>query len=361
MQGFGRAPELQEAKIQEVAARSAVLGKVVEKMLTKDPRQRISSAELSTELLPGRERRGTAFSDPLESLSGVSQHEITAVHTLRGELDGDDVDLSDLPDHVGGSVALLRIVQHRMPSVQYVRRMLAARSKLGSDAIYSQITEERLSMSTLPGTAEAQVATWHTNEWVGLDEEGDVVVYERWGHGDIPKVLAKLPLAQYSRWNAYRYEARAMLLDALSRRTRRVMRFTFVIDLEGADIGHRKCIPYIKEFVAGDFTRVVPTKCSGTYLVRSSNVFASLFALFGRMGLVSAKQQAKAFLIAGPDPFTASAEFAVCYERSALPSDIGGEVTTGTDGHCCLGVKQPTLCDKDAVWAKYLLMMSSIS
>ena len=42
------------------------------------------------------------------------------------------------------------------------------------------------------------------------------------------------------------------------------------------------------------------------------------------------------------------------FERSALPSDIGGELTTGTDGHCCLGVEQPALCDEDAVWAKYL-------
>ena len=82
MQAFGRAPELQAAKIQEVAARSAVFGKVVEKMLTKDPRRRISSAELANELQPGRGGRSTTVgSDPLlESLSGVSLHEIKAVH-----------------------------------------------------------------------------------------------------------------------------------------------------------------------------------------------------------------------------------------------------------------------------------------
>ena len=115
MQAFGRAPELQAAKIQEVAARSNVLGKVVAKMLTKDPRQRISSAELANELQPGR--GGLAFSDPLlESLSGVSLHEIKVVHKLRGELDG-DVDLSEIPGHIGGGVALLRIVRSTIPSV----------------------------------------------------------------------------------------------------------------------------------------------------------------------------------------------------------------------------------------------------
>ncbi len=119
MQAFGRAPELQAAKIQEVAARSAVLGKVVEKMLTKDPRRRISSAELANELQPGRGgQRGATFSDPLlESLSGVLLHEIEAVHKLRGELDGDDVDLSEIPDYIGGGVALLRNVRTPNPSV----------------------------------------------------------------------------------------------------------------------------------------------------------------------------------------------------------------------------------------------------
>ena len=135
MQSFGRVPELQAAKIQEVAARSAVLGKVVEKMLAKDPRRRISSAELANELQPvGSGGRTTTFSDPLlESLSGVSLHEIKAVHKLRGELDGDDVDLSEIPEHIGGGVALLRIVRASIPSVEFVRTMLAARENIGSD------------------------------------------------------------------------------------------------------------------------------------------------------------------------------------------------------------------------------------
>merc|ERR1711969_513742 len=102
-------------------------------MLTKDPRRRISSAELADELhQPGRGGWTTTlfFSDPLlESLSGVSMHEIKAVHKLRGELDGDDVDLSEIPDHIGGGVALLRIVRSPLPSVEYVRTMLAARAK----------------------------------------------------------------------------------------------------------------------------------------------------------------------------------------------------------------------------------------
>ena len=65
MQAFGRTPELQAAKIQEVAARSVVLGKLVEKMLAKDPRLRISSAELANELQPaGKAGSGGDFQRP---------------------------------------------------------------------------------------------------------------------------------------------------------------------------------------------------------------------------------------------------------------------------------------------------------
>ena len=168
------------------------------------------------------------------------------------------------------------------------------------------------------------------------------------------------PCAWHGRYQVF------MLLSLMStgcrsRRERRVVRFTFVIDLEGMGIGHRKCIPHIKEFVGGDFTRVVPNGCStgNAHFVRSGKVFAHLFALCCRMGVLSSRQQATTFLIAGLDPFATSAKFAARYDRSALPSDIGGELTTGIGGHCCLGVAQPILCDEDAVWEKYLSLLSS--
>ena len=77
--------------------------------------------------------------------------------------------------------------------------------------------EERLSMSTLPHTAEAHAATWQTNDWVSTDAEGDLVVYVRWGAAIPSRVLAEFPLERYIQWWLYRYEALAMLLDQLSR------------------------------------------------------------------------------------------------------------------------------------------------
>ena len=339
---------------QDVAARSAVLGKVVEKMLTKDPRQRISSAKFANELLqPGSGGREiTPFSDPLlGSLSGVSLHEIKAVHKLRGELDGDDVDLSEIPDHIGGGVALLRIVRASIPSVEYIRTMLAAREKLGSDAIYLQIMEERLSMSTLPGTVEAHAATWQTNDWVATDAEGDLLVYLRWGATNPSRVLAEFSLERYARWLPYRSEARAMLLDQLSRRARKVVCHRILIDVKGVSFAHRKLLPYTKEFISGQGNATNSVFAAAGYILNISSVASSLYNTAAKV-FQNEGQRRRTTLMSG-DPFD-SANFAARFERSALPSDIGGELKTGADGHCCLGVEQPALCDEDAVWAKYV-------
>ena len=80
MQAFGRAPELQAAKVQEVAARSAVLGKVMQKMLTRDPRQRISSAELANELQPGGTELKEAVRDQEEKHSLLKDKSLTGLH-----------------------------------------------------------------------------------------------------------------------------------------------------------------------------------------------------------------------------------------------------------------------------------------
>ena len=355
MQAFGRTPELQATKIQEVAARSVVLGKVVEKMLTMDPRQRISSAVLANELQPGSGRREATFSDPLlESLSGVSLHEIKAVHTLRGALDGDDVDLGELPDHIGGGVALLRIVRSTHPSVEYVRTMLAARAKLGSAAIYSQIMEERLSMSSLPGTVEAHAATWQTNDWLSTDKEGDLVQYLRWGATIPSRVLAEFPLERYVQWELYRGEARAMVLDQLSRRARKMVLHRLLIDGKGLSFTHRKLLPYVKEFSSGQAGTTFCVEAAATYLLNANAVAASIYNVYVKLRLVSTESERSSTFILRSDPFASSADFGGRFERSTLPSDLEGELTTGRDGHCCLGVEHPTLCDEHAVWTKYI-------
>ena len=82
------------------------------------------------------------------------------------------------------------------------------------------------------------------------------------------------------------------------------------------------------------------------------NSFASSLYKVGTV--FQSKSERNSTILLSGDPFAASADFAARFERSALPSDIGGDLTTGADGHCCLGAEQPALCDEDAVWAKYI-------
>ena len=292
----------------------------------------------------------------LESFSGVTPEEHAAVRRLAV---ASEHLLREQPAYVRGEVALLRIVRYTVPDMEYIHRMLDVRRALGSDAMAHELWEGGFTLHTLPGAERLLAATLQTNEWVGLDTQGDLVMYERWGAINPTKMLAELTVKQYSEWNAYRFEARAMVLDALSRRARRVVRFAIVINLEGTGLGHRKTIPYIKEFSGGDSVWVAPDVGSTAHVVCCGKVAASIYALADRMGLFSAAIQATTFLIAGTDPFAASSDFAASFDRSAMPSDIGGELVTGTDGHCCLGIEQPALCDEDAIWANYLLMLTS--
>ena len=248
MQSFGRAPELQVAKLQEVAARSPALGRIVEKMLTKDPAFRISSAQLAdelNELQPGGGAiRGNAVDESLlKAFTGITIHEVEAVQRLRRNLDSDDVDLSEMPNHIGGDVALLRVERIRKPSVEFFRTMLAMRAELCSDKVHREILEQGLTLQTLPGTAEASAATFQMNEWLCTDTEGDIVQYRAWGSVVPAKVIAA-GLGRHARWNLYRQEARGILVDLLSRRAQKVVRYRLVISAKGVSLAHRKFISF---------------------------------------------------------------------------------------------------------------------
>ena len=111
--------------------------------------------------------------------------------------------------------------------------MVQLRDKLNSDAKAAEILEQGHSLHTLPGSVEKQAASWETNECVGTDRRGDVVVFERFGAVNVAKLLAEFPADAFKQWNTYRYEARAMMLDLLARRARRVVEFSLVVDLNG--------------------------------------------------------------------------------------------------------------------------------
>ena len=270
----------------------------------------------------------------LESFSGVAPHEIAAVRTLQRELGGGRFEQGDFlreqPVYVRSEVALLRVVQYPTPNLKRMCRILDARRALNSDAKGNELLERGLALHTLPGAERLRSASLQTNEWAGLDAQGDIIVYERWGAVIPAKLLAQLTVPQYSEWNAYRFEARAMMLDSLSRRARRVVCFAIVINMEGLGLGHRKLIPYFKEFVGGDSTKIVPPLRSMAHCVRSGKVASRIYNVADRMGFLSDRLRATTFLLVGPDPFVASADFSARFRRDALPVAVGGTLEIGT-------------------------------
>ena len=289
----------------------------------------------------------------LEAFAGVTSTDIGHVEDLLNELPS----LGAASDYVGGSVALLRIVR-REPTLElrlkYAQNMLRLRVKLGSDAKADEIVEQSLSLHTLPSVAALQAASWEINECVGTDKQGDVVVFERWGAID-PTQLVKLSVDDFRICEQYRVEARGMTFDLLSRRAKRVVRFSHVLDCRGATLAHRKMLPYIKEWAGGEATALVPSMRKTTSFVRSNRFAAAIFNL--STGFFKQQQQTT-FLLTGADPFDASVVFSASFERSSLPTDVGGSLTIGSDGHCCRGVILPALNDADAVWSFYTELLS---
>ena len=110
----------------------------------------------------------------------------------------------------------------------------------------------------------------------------------------------------------------------------------------------------MKELVAGDASQtVVPSMTAAAYFLNLNNGAASLINVAKKL-FWNENQKQYTKVISG-DPFSASADFVERFERAKMPADVGGELRTGTDGHCCLGVEQPALRDNAAIWAKYRL------
>ena len=146
-------------------------------------------------------------------------------------------------------------------------------------------------------------------------------------------------------------EASAMMLDVLSRRAKRLVQVKVIIDMRRGNIRHRKLLPHLKEYLASDANETVPDLAAHTYILNINATVSSIFNIV-KGSVMNEHQKNTCTLISG-DPFVSSLNFADRFERSAMPADVGGELRTGEDGHCCLEVWQPALSDGDALWAKY--------
>ena len=79
--------------------------------------------------------------------------------------------------------------------------------------------------------------------------------------------------------------------------------------------------------------------------------------MFKRTFLKSEQQRSTIKVHSGADAFV-SPGFSDLFERSALPADVGGTLTSGADGHCCGGVELPAVSDAEAIWGLYQGLLS---
>ena len=297
-------------------------------------------------------RGASSPSQTLKAFACLQSGETTKILDLLHALPS----LQQEPDHIGGCIALLRLVRHNPTKVMKlgrVQRMLQARAVLSSDLKAAKILEQGLTLITLPCGAELQAASFETDDFYGTSQQGDVVVIERWGAVD-PEMLQECSVEFFKSWVAWRHEARAMVADVLSWRAKRVVRFALVLDLHGVTLAHRKLMPYVREFASGDAISAVPPMRSCSYFVRAGGVATGIFKFFA-----DHKTWKNRFLVSGADPFTSSPDFAALFDPSAIPADIGGGTGVTRRGSLfCRDVEPPALSDAAALWSMYNGLLS---
>ena len=141
-----------------------------------------------------------------------------------------------------------------------------------------------------------------------------------------------------------------VVLDTLSRRTGRVVRFVNVIDCNGAGLGHRKVLSYAKEFSGGGGGNAVPIWASAIYIV-GVNMIAAGIIITAKAAFFNEVQKRRTNIVSG-DPFRRSRVFTERFNRAAMPVGVGGELSAGNDGHCCVGVAHTALTDDEGTFSR---------
>ena len=113
--------------------------------------------------------------------------------------------------------------------------------------------------------------------WLTSSSDGDMVAFERWGAIHPTQFISECSLEVFAERMSWCWEARAMILDCLTRRSHRLARLIYICDLGGIGLGHRKLMKYLGVWVGGDEYRPVPDLWRCTYFVRSNRFGLSIF------------------------------------------------------------------------------------
>ena len=125
-------------------------------------------------------------------------------------------------------------------------------------------------------------------------------------------------------WQVHRLEWRSMLLSTLSHRAKRIVHFTYLLDIRGTSFAHRKCLPYVKELIVGlAHGATNEGKKSVTFILGMTAAAKTIFAFTLRK--MVREHQKDAICMCSINPFETAMSFCRRFRPEAIPADFGGE------------------------------------
>ena len=145
----------------------------------------------------------------------------------------------------------------------------------------------------------------------------------------------------------YTEETRSLILDALSRRASQVVGLTYVVNVSGTGIGHRKMVPFLREGMTGPAQKAIPPSLTGIFVVVMNSIARAILNMAMR-NLASIEQRKLLNASSETDAFR-SQSFENRFVREHMPTDIGGlRIVNG-----CIGDEETPSSpnDHDALFA----------
>ena len=291
----------------------------------------------------------------LSNFSDIDPGRVQQVIHFRSKLASQGVPVYEYHSHILGDVNLYCILmEHHFDeekSSEWVRTCLVKRKTYGCDEIFKDIIDNDIPFHALPGTEQLKEAGWHHNQWLCTSADGDIVTFERWGGVNVSKLFSMMPAEEYQRWELYRNEWRCWLMNELSYKAMRIVKYCNIIDFHHIKFAHRKLMHHWKILGGlGDahWTGCVMGARSFNFAVGCSTVVKTLYEMMSSFLNERQKETTRFF---GSNP-THDEDFLNLFGRKRIPHDLGGTLRIGPGGLCC-GVELPRPSQTAEIWRRY--------
>eukprot|EP00732_Lithocolla_globosa_P004073 Lithocolla_globosa_v1_NODE_3541_length_1644_cov_1.844556.p1 type:complete len:413 gc:universal NODE_3541_length_1644_cov_1.844556:1347-109(-) len=226
-------------------------------------------------------------------LENPSQKE--ALNQLRTRITADILDLLEKEgfsspqeaspelDHWVGDLRLLRFLNACGNNVEKAsenyQNMLKWYQENNLSQVRKKILGEFLDVHSLPHVKEV-LPIYPFNPHHFVTKEGDIFQIECSGKGNVHALLYETDMTIFRQWNIYQLEAKAILVDQMSRKQGRMVKNFVLRDLEGLGTQHlnRDFISFLKDII-GESQNHFPEMMGTNIIINSPVIFSSLWNL----------------------------------------------------------------------------------